>query len=138
MIDGLVRGTSLSRLNQRTTHVEALVVGLQDGGSIPPASMSRQVIHLTTLFFACVTNCRIARLYFDVRFLVVLPSCWRFWWIRFSNHAVHCLMPRSGNADAMNDLCAKTCETCVTHLRLDPWRLCSKRSSRALCARSQF
>ena len=105
---------------------------------IPPASMSRQVIHLTTLFFACVTNCRIARLYFDVRFLVVLPSCWRFWWIRFSNYAVHCLMTRSGNADAMNDLCAKTCETCVTHLRLDPWRLCSKRSSWALCARSQF
>ena len=49
-MDGLVRGTSPSRLNQRTTHVEALIVGQQDGGSIPPASMSRQVSHLTTLF----------------------------------------------------------------------------------------
>lgn len=26
-------------------------MGQQDGGSIPPASMSRQVVHLTTLFF---------------------------------------------------------------------------------------
>ena len=39
MSDGLVRGTSPARLNQRTTHVEALVQGQQDGGSIPPASI---------------------------------------------------------------------------------------------------
>ena len=38
-LDGLVRRTSPSRHNQRTTHVEALVQEQQDGGSIPPASI---------------------------------------------------------------------------------------------------
>ena len=37
-LDGLVRRTSPSRHNQRTTHVEALGQEQQDGGSIPPAS----------------------------------------------------------------------------------------------------